>query len=123
MRQKELIMNLFGECILQEYEYYGFKYIDKPVFKVKEDDSEDKYWNIRFIWTWNGYSGHGSIDFKKNNNNTYSVCNEFGNNFSFLEVFDNSKRKQPNGRNNCSLYNDQGLETLFNRMLNNKDPF
>ena len=75
-------------------------------------------YQVNFNWTWNGYEGYGEIDFFKS---TSLLCNSFGENFSNMTVSSKSKKQQPNGRNNCALYNDDSLSQLFESMLSKID--
>lgn len=115
---KTLRMNRFGESILSEFElfYYSIKTIHQKYPNNPKNDSD--VYQVRFNWTWNGYEGYGEIDFFKS---TSRLCNRFGENFSNMTVSSKSKKQQPNGRNNCALYNDDSLGQLFELMLSKID--
>lgn len=107
-------MNRFGESILSEFElfYYSIKTIHQKYPNNPNNDSD--VYQVRLNWIWNGYEGYGQIDYYKS---TSSLCNKFGENESELSISSKSKRKQPNGRNTCSLYNDKSLSRLFELIL------
>jgi hypothetical protein len=92
--------------------YYSIKAIRQKYPNNPNNDSD--VYQVNFNWTWNGYEGCGKIDFYKS---TSSLCNKFGENESEMSISSNSKRKQPNGRNTCSLYNDKSLSQLFELIL------
>ena len=114
MSRKTLRMNRFGESILSEFElfYYSIKTIHQKYPNTPNNDSD--VYQVRLNWIWNGYEGYGQIDYYKS---TSSLCNKFGENESELSISSKSKRKQPNGRNTCSLYNDKSLSRLFELIL------
>lgn len=114
MSRKTLRMNRFGESILSEFElfYYSIKTIHQKYPNNPNNDSD--VYQVRLNWIWNGYEGYGQIDYYKS---TSSLCNKFGENESELSISSKSKRKQPNGRNTCSLYNDKSLSRLFELIL------
>ena len=111
-------MNRFGESILSAFDlfYYSVKTIHQKYPNNKNNDSD--VFQVNFNWTWNGYEGYGEIDFFKS---TSLLCNKFGENFSNMTVSSKSKKQQPNGRNNCALYNDDSLSQLFELMLSKID--
>lgn len=114
MSRKTLRMNRFGESILSEFElfYYSIKTIHQKYPNNPNNDSD--VYQVRLNWIWNGYEGYGQIDYYKS---TSSLCNKFGENESELFISSKSKRKLPNGRNTCSLYNDKSLSRLFELIL------
>ena len=118
MSRKTLRMNRFGESILSELDlfYYSIKTIRQKYPNNPNNDSD--VYQVSFNWTWNGYEGNGQIDYFKS---TSSLCNKFGENESQLSISSKSKRKQPNGRNTCSLYNDKSLSPLFELILSKID--
>lgn len=114
MSEKTLRMNRFGESIMGEYDLFYYRIRD--IHRKYPDDFKDKedVFQVKFDWVWNGYEGYGSIDYFKS---TEYLCNEFGENESNMTIDSKSKRKQPNGRDNCALYNDPSLAPLFELML------
>ena len=114
MSKKQLKINRFGESILSEIESYRYSFDGAPVRAYPQMKEKANIMKIRFAWSWNNYSGYGELYFKEN---TYELCNEFGENFSHMTVSSDSRRQQPNGRNDCALYNDKVLAELFTRML------
>lgn len=114
MSRKTLKMNQFGECILSEYELFDYKFTTVHQKYPNNAENDPDVYQAHFNWSWNGYSGYGDIDFYKSKKR---LCNTFGENFSNMTVASYSKKQQPNGRDNCALYNDSSLEELFNKML------
>lgn len=116
--RKTLRINRFGESILSEFDLfsYSIKTIHQKYPNNKNTDSD--VYQVNFNWTWNGYEGYGEIDFFKS---TSLLCNSSGENFSNMTVSSKSKKQQPNGRNNCALYNDDSLSQLFESMLSKID--
>ncbi len=106
-------MNNFGESIISEFDqfYIWVTQIQPAYPKVANSSNINK---VEFNWYWNGYNGIGEIYYFTA---TKTVCNVIGENFSNMTVNSNSKRKQPNGRSNCALYNDESLDELFTRIL------
>ena len=114
MSKKQLKINRFGESILSEIEVYRYSFEGVPVRAYPQIEEKADIMKIRFVWSWNNYSGYGELYFKSN---SYELCNEFGENFSHMTVSSASRRQQPNGRNDCALYNDRVLAELFTNML------
>lgn len=116
--RKTLRINRFGESILSEFDLFSYsvKTIHQKYPNNKNTDSD--VYQVNFNWTWNGYEGYGEIDFFKR---TSLLCNRFGENFSNMTISSKSKKQQPNGRNNCALYNDDSLSRLFESMLSKID--
>ena len=107
-------MNRFGESILSEYELFEYCFTEiHPKYPETSENDPDVY-RATFVWSWNGYSGFGEIDFYKSQK---CLCNIYGENTSNMTVSSSSKRQQPNGRGNCALYNDPSLAELFSKML------
>ena len=114
MSKKTLKMNRFGESILAEYELYSYKFEGMPERAYPQNNEKSNIMLIKFSWSWNGYSGTGKIFY---DNDSFMLCNQDGENFSCLDVSPDSRRKQLNERNNCSLYNDPSMAKLFSDML------
>lgn len=114
MSRKTLRMNRFGESILSELDsfYYFVKAVHQK-YQNSPNNNEDVF-QVDFNWTWNGYEGYGEIDYYKHNS---MLCNTLGENFSNMTVSSKSIKQQPDGRNNCALYNDAKLGQLFELML------
>ncbi len=114
MSKKTLRMNRFGESIMGEYDLFYYRIRD--IHRKYSDDLKDKedIFQVKFDWVWNGYEGYGLIDYFKS---AKVLCNIFGENESNMTIDSKSKRKQPNGRHTCSLYNDPSLASLFELML------
>ena len=108
---KELPMNGFGSCIMNEYGSFHFKFIN--IHLKHTTDNDEEIYTASFDWTWNCYEGDGIIDFHKSD---MRVCNYYGEKNSYMRVFSNSK-KLSHGRNECGIHNDKSLEVLFNKML------
>lgn len=118
MSRKALRMNCFGECILDEYDLFEYRFTTvHQKYPANPKNNPDVY-QAHFEWSWNSYSGYGELDFYRSN---MRVCNTFGENSSNMTVTSYSKKQQPNGRSNCALYNDPSLEGLFYRMLPSLD--
>ncbi len=107
-------MNRFGESIREEYELYSYKFEGMPERAYPHNNEKSNILFIKFTWSWNGYSGIGEIYYHSDN---YTLCNEDGENFSHMMVLSDSCRKQVNGRNDCALYNDSSLASIFSDML------
>lgn len=118
MSRSTLRANRFGESILGEFDlfHYSVKGIHQKY--PNHPNNDPNVYQVRFDWTWNGYEGYGEIDFYKS---TSELCNRFGENFSNMTVSSKSRRQQPNGRNNCALYNDSSLSRLFELILSQID--
>lgn len=114
MSRKTLRINNFGESILSEFDVF-YIWVTEIQPAYPEAVNKPDINKVKFNWYWNGYNGIGEIYYF---NNTKTVCNEFGENFSNMTIHPNSKKQQPNGRSNCALYNDRSLEELFSRILN-----
>ena len=100
---KQLLTNNYSSAILDNWN--DFKVID---IKVKEYSKKPA---LFLHWSYKKYSGYGEIFYKNN-----KVCNIFGDNDSFLTI---SQPKNISFKHTCCLYNDQGLETVFNKILDN----
>lgn len=114
MNRKTLRMNRFGECILSEIDLFNYSVeaIHQKYPNLPNNDSN--VYQVNFNWTWNGFEGYGEIDFYKR---SAKLCNKPGEDLSNMTVSSKSKRQQPNGRQNCALYNDDSLGQLFELML------
>lgn len=99
---KYLLTNNFSSAILENWD--DFKIVD---IKINEYSNKPAY---RFHWTFKKYQGSGEIFFKNG-----KVCNEFGDNDSSLSII---SPKSISVKSTCCLYNDPGLEEVFNRILN-----
>lgn len=100
---RRLLTNNYSSAILDNWN--EFKVID-----IKVDEFSNKP-ALFFHWSYKKYSGYGTIFYAGDN----KVCNEFGNNDSFLTI---SQPRNLSFKHTCSLYNDIGLEEVFNRILN-----
>lgn len=114
MSKKTLRMHRFGECILSEIELFNYSVKNIHQKYPNNPNNDSDVYQVKFNWTWNGYEGYGEIDFYKR---TSTLCNKTGENYSNMTVSSKSKRQQPNGRNNCALYNDSSLNQLFEFIL------
>ncbi len=114
MSRKTLRINNFGKSILSEFDVF-YIWVTAIQLAYPEIVNKPDINKVKFNWYWNGYNGIGEIHYF---NNTKTVCNVFGENFSNMTILSNSKKQQPNGRSNCALYNDGSLEELFSRILN-----
>ena len=100
---KQLSTNRFSNAILAEWD-------DFIVFDFQDDRSLNKP-KLKFKWKFHKYSGIGEID--------YEGCvtrNTFGDNYSSMTI---CTPKNISTKQNCSLYNDKGLEEVFNKILIN----
>lgn len=108
---KQLRPLRFAESILDDYENFHFciekatnQYPDKAIMETV------------FNWEWYGYEGFGSIFLK----NGIIDDNEYLCKSSKMTVHSSSKRQVSNGRNECTLYNDEKLKELFDLILSQK---
>lgn len=111
---KTLRINRFGESILSDIEPFTYKINTISRDTAPEHQNNPDKYNLIFDWIWNDYNGVGKIEFYLKN---LQLRNEFGDNFSYMQVNSESKRKQENGRRTCSLYNDPSLVQLFEKIL------
>lgn len=102
---KTLKTNNFSGAILSNLESFYWEFKSRNV-------KTNGVINLRFNWQWNGFEGYGELDFSDG-----IVCNEFGNNYSNMTISSSSPKKNNSIKQNCALYNDSGLEFLFNYML------
>lgn len=98
---KQLLTNNFSSAILENWE--DFKVVD---IKFNEYSNEPSY---HFHWTFKKYKGSGEIFFKND-----KVRNKTGDNYSSLTIIN---PRNASTKSTCSLYNDCGLEDVFNRIL------
>ncbi len=116
MNKIRLTMYDFGKKIMNDIENFSFKIDNDKTCnydKATNDDTRKKC-DLYFLWEWNDYSGYGKIDFYSDTN---KVCNEFGNNMSYIVVGSTSKRQAQ--KHISELYNEPELEDLFNYILSN----
>ena len=98
---KQLLTNNYSSAILDNWS-------DFKISDIKIDEHSNKS-ALFFHWSYKKYSGYGEIYYKGNN-----VCNRFGDNDSFLTI---SRPSELTIKHTCCLYNDKGLEEVFNRIL------
>lgn len=116
MNRTQLTIYDFGKKIMKDIGNFSFK-IDNSkscTYNKPSNDDTCKKCDLYFLWEWNDYSGYGKIDFYSDTN---KVCNEFGNNMSYIVVGSTSKRQAK--KHISELYNEPELEALFNYILSN----
>ena len=99
---KQLLTKRFSPAILDNWDNFKITSIKQNEYKAN---------NLFFTWQFGKYSGFGDIDYE----GTF-VRNTFGDNFSSLTM---TEPKHTSIKSNCPLYDDDGLEIVFNRILTN----
>lgn len=102
---KQMKTNSFSDAILESWEY--FNVFDCLINKTSEKPQ------LRFKWNFRSYDGFGEIDFDE----SLKVRNKFGDNFSNLSLSSVCRKTHPAIKPTDSLYNDSGLEIIFQRIL------
>ena len=97
----KLSTNCFSKPILNDFD----------AFKWEITESKDA--KLNFKWSWCEYEGFGEIEYIDGR-----VCNSIGNNFSYLTLSAQCRDKHSDIKPSCCLYNDSGLEDIFNHILN-----
>lgn len=114
MNKKQLKFNKFGYSILNDFELF-YMWVENIYYAYPKSNNKENVVKVQFRWFWNNYNGKGEVFYYFD---TKTLCNKFGENNSSLTISSNSKRQQINGRHTCSLYNDQTMVELFNKILN-----
>ena len=114
MSRKTLKFYQYGESILSEFDLFKFEFTGVHQKYPPIGNNDLDVYCAGFIWSWNGYSGDGEIDFYKS---SMCLCDERWERESIMRVSSDSKRQPTSGKNYSTLYNDKSLEPLFNIML------
>lgn len=102
---KQFKTNNFSDAIIDSWN--DFKIYD---LKINEYSLKPQ---LLFKWRFKSYSGSGTIDYDENK----QIRNVFGDNDSYLSLDMKCREKHPSLKPTDSLYNDSGLDKVFQNVL------
>ncbi|MCR5803795.1 MAG: hypothetical protein K6G47_05995 [Clostridia bacterium] len=109
----ELHSNCWSEGILTHF--WDFKTSNLEVVLDEDNGGKPGRYKLTFNWKLYQYSGFGIIYFSGDN---LILCSEFGNNYSRLDMKEGFRTPGYLGGEYCALYDDEGLNTVFQLVLN-----
>lgn len=102
---KRFKTNNYSDAILEAWD-------DFKVFNLKDSSYEGNP-RLFFSWSFKNYEGTGYIDC----DDSFRVRNTGGDNYSYLSLSSSCREKNIGLKPTDSLYNDSGLEVVFQRII------